>query len=86
MYEAQTPDDGANIKNLDSVDSPQPSEGATNPFYSILAGEHKVRELLLLAPANKESIPCEVVDYSEEEEVTEHIDTTVEITIDSPLD
>jgi hypothetical protein len=86
MYEAQTPDDGANIKNLDSVDSPQPSEGATNPFYSILAGEHKARELLLLAPANKESITCEVVDYSEEEEVTEHIDTTVEITIDSPLD
>ncbi len=85
MYEAQTPDDGANIKNL-NVDSPQSSEGTTNPFYSILAGEHKVRELLLLAPATEQSLPSPAADYSEEEEVTEHIDTEVEITIDAQED
>ncbi len=82
MYEAQTPDDGANIKNL-NVDSPQSSEGVTNPFYSILAGEHKARELLLLAPATEESPPSAAADYLEEEEVIEHIDTEVEITIDA---
>ncbi len=85
MYEAQTPDDGANIKNL-NVDSPQSSEGTINPFYSILAGEHKARELLLLAPATEESLPSPAADYSEEEEVTEHIDTEVEITIDAQED
>ncbi len=85
MYEAQTPDDGANIKNL-NVDSPQSSEETTNPFYSILAGEHKARELLLLAPATEESLPSPAADYSEEEQVTEHIDTEVEITIDAQED
>ena len=86
MHEAQTPDDGANIKNLNSVDSPQSSKGTTNPFYSILVGENKPRELLLLAPAAQESTSPAVVDYSQEEEVTEYIDTKVEITIDSGLD
>ncbi|MEM6754720.1 MAG: hypothetical protein AAF630_17315 [Cyanobacteria bacterium P01_C01_bin.38] len=86
MHEAQTPDDGVNIKNLNSVDSSVSSEGTNNPFYSILAREHKAKELLLLAPANEESLPPAVVDYSQEKEVTEHIDTTVEITIDSGLD
>ena len=86
MHEAQTPDDGVNIKNLNSVDSPQSSKGTTNPFYSILAGENKPRELLLLAPAAEESISPAVVDYSQEEEVTEHIDKKVEIIIDSGLD
>ncbi len=86
MHEAQTPDDGANIKNINSVDSPNSSEGTTNPFYSILAGEHKARELLLLAPATEESLPSAVVDYSEQEEVTSHIHTEVEITIDSQFD
>ncbi|MGB3637058.1 MAG: hypothetical protein WBA39_05635 [Rivularia sp. (in: cyanobacteria)] len=88
MHEAQTPDDGVNIKNLNSVDSPKSSEGTANPFYSILAGEHKprARELLLLAPANEKSLPSADVDYSEQEEVTSHIHTEVEITIDSPLD
>lgn len=86
MHEAQTPDDGVNIKNLNSVDSSVSSEATTNPFYSILAGEHKARELLLLAPAAEESISPVTVDNSQEEEVTEHIDTRVEITIDSGLD
>ncbi|MEM6401796.1 MAG: hypothetical protein AAF757_16445, partial [Cyanobacteria bacterium P01_D01_bin.116] len=85
MHEAQTPDDGANIQNLNSVDSSRSSEGTTNPFYSILAGEDKARELLLLAPAKEEALPSAVADYPEEEEVTEHIDTKVEIIIDSKL-
>ncbi len=86
MHEAQIPDDGVNIINLNSVDSPQSSKGMANPFYSILAGEDKARELLLLAPATEESISPAVVDYSQQEEVTEHIDAQVEITIDSGLD
>jgi len=85
MHEAQTPDDGANIQNLNSVGSSRSSEGTTNPFYSILAGEHKAKELLLLAPARDESMPSATVDYSHEEEVTEDINTEVEIIIDSNL-
>ncbi|MEO0686694.1 MAG: hypothetical protein AAFY76_17050, partial [Cyanobacteria bacterium J06649_11] len=81
MHEAQTPDDGANIQNLNSVDSSQSSVVTTNPFYSILAGEHKAKELFLLAPAREESLSDTAVD---EEEVTEHIDTEVEVIIDSP--
>ncbi|MEO1693487.1 MAG: hypothetical protein AAFR63_18470, partial [Cyanobacteria bacterium J06631_6] len=57
MHEAQTPNDGANIKNLNSVDSSQSSEGTTNPFNSILVGEYKAKELLLLAPAREEALP-----------------------------
>ncbi|MBV6624389.1 MAG: hypothetical protein KI793_15865 [Rivularia sp. (in: Bacteria)] len=83
MYEAQNPNNGANFKNLNSVNSPKPSEGTTNPFYSILAGERKVKELLLLAPAVEESLSNQSVDYSEEEDDTEHIDTEVEVIIDS---
>ncbi|MDY6902345.1 MAG: hypothetical protein SWZ49_30390 [Cyanobacteriota bacterium] len=85
MYEAQTPDDGANIKNLNSVDSSRSSQGTTNPFNSILAGEYKARELLLLAPAREEELPHATVDYPEEETATEHIDTEVEIINDSNL-
>ncbi|MCJ8282514.1 MAG: hypothetical protein MJK14_22485 [Rivularia sp. ALOHA_DT_140] len=86
MHEAQTPDDGANIQNLNSVDSSQSSVVTTNPFYSILAGEHKAKELFLLAPAREESQPDAAADYvdEDEEEVTEHIDTEVEVIIDSP--
>lgn len=85
MHEAQTPDDGANIKNLNSVDSSRSSEGTTNPFNSILAGEYKAKELLLLAPAREEALTSPTVDYSEGKGVTEHIDTEVEIIIDSNL-
>lgn len=85
MHEAQTPDDGANIKNLNSVDSSRSSEGTTNPFNSILAGEYKAKELLLLAPAREETLTSPTVDYSEGKGDTEHIDTEVEIIIDSNL-
>ena len=83
MHEAQTPDDGANIKNLNSVDSSRSSEGTANPFNSILAGEYKAKELLLLAPARDEALSSPTVDYPEGETVTEHIDTQVEFIIDS---
>ncbi|MEL6162912.1 MAG: hypothetical protein AAFR37_03815 [Cyanobacteria bacterium J06628_3] len=83
MHEAQTPNDGANIKNLNSVDSSQSSEGTTNPFNSILVGEYKAKELLLLAPAREEALPSATVDYPEEDVAAEDIDTKVEIIIDS---
>ncbi|AFY54868.1 hypothetical protein Riv7116_2352 [Rivularia sp. PCC 7116] len=83
MHEAQNPYNGANIKNLNSVDSPQPSERTTNPFYSILAGERKVKELLLLAPGAEEPLSNQTVDCSEEEDATEYIDTEAEVIIDS---
>ena len=85
MHEAQTPDDGANIKNLHSVDSSRSSEGTANPFNSILAGEYKAKELLLLAPARDEALSSPTVDYPEEDVAAEHIDTQVEIIIDSNL-
>ena len=85
MHEAQTPDDGANIKNLNSVDSSRSSEGTANPFNSILAGEYKAKELLLLAPARDEALSSPTVDYPEEDVAAEHIDTQVEIIIDSNL-
>ncbi len=85
MHEAQTPDDGAYIQNLNSVDSPQSSKETTNPFNSILTGENKARELFLLAPFSEEPPPNQAVNSSQEEEVAEHIDTTVEIIIDSQL-
>ncbi|MGB3652935.1 MAG: hypothetical protein WBA41_17200 [Rivularia sp. (in: cyanobacteria)] len=84
MHEALTPDDGANIENLNSVDSPQSSERAVNPFYSIVAGENKAKELLLLAPASKESSLNQAVDSLDVEEVAADIHT-VEIIIDSQL-
>ena len=85
MHEAQTTDDGANIKNLNSVDSSRSSEGTANPFNSILAGEYKAKELLLLAPARDEALSSPTVDYPEEDVAAEHIDTQVEIIIDSNL-
>ncbi len=81
MHEALTPDDGANIENL-NVDSPQSSERAVNPFYSIVAGENKAKELFLLAPASKESSPNQAVNSPDVEEVTDDIHT-VEVIIDS---
>ncbi len=78
MHEAQNPEDGANIQNLNSVDFPQSSEGTTNPFYSILVGEHKARELLLLAAASEENQSNQIVGSSQEEENTENIDTEEE--------
>ena len=88
MHEAQTPEDGANIKNLNSVDSSESPSKTTNPFYSILAGENTAKELLLLAPASKELQPNQAVNYLNEEEeevITEYIDAEVEIMIDSPV-
>jgi hypothetical protein len=85
MHEAQTPDDGAYIEKLNSVDSSQSSEGTTNPFDSILVGENKARELLLLAPASKETQLNQAVNSFEEDEVIEDedIDYSVEVIIDS---
>ena len=85
MHEAQTPDDGAYIQNLNSIDSPQSSAGATNPFHSILAGENKAKKLLLLAPASEEAPLNQAMHSSPEEEIVEDIDYSVEIIIDSQL-
>ena len=81
MHEALTPDDGTNIENL-NVDSPQSSQRAVNPFYSIVAGENKAKELFLLAPASKESSPNQAVNSPDVEEVAADIHT-VEVIIDS---
>ncbi len=85
MHEALTPDDGTNIENL-NVDSPQSSQRAVNPFYSIVAGENKAKELFLLAPASKESSkessPNQAANSPDVEEVAEDIHT-VEVIIDS---
>ncbi|MEA5596107.1 hypothetical protein [Rivularia sp. UHCC 0363] len=80
MHEAQTPDDGAD-QNFNSVDSSRSSEGTANPFHSILAGENKVTEVLLLRPASEE-VPNQTADFSEQD-VTEDIDRVVEVIIDS---
>ncbi|MEB3214718.1 MAG: hypothetical protein VKN72_00440 [Nostocales cyanobacterium 94392] len=82
MHEAQTPDDGAYIQNLNSVDLLQSSEKAANPFHAILAGENKATEVLLLAPASEEPSGHQTVSSSEEDQITQE---TVEIIIDSQL-
>ncbi|MEM9925969.1 MAG: hypothetical protein AAF915_19825 [Cyanobacteria bacterium P01_D01_bin.50] len=84
MHEAQTPDDGAYIQNLNSIDLPQSSAGATNPFHSILAGENKAKKQFLLPPAfAEEAPPNQTMNSSPEEEVVEDIDYSVEVIIDS---
>lgn len=85
MHEAQTPDDGAYIQNLNSIDSPQSSIGATNPFHSILAGDNKPKKQLLLPPASEEVPLNQGMHSSPEEEIPEDIDYSVEIIIDSQL-
>ncbi|MBE9213423.1 hypothetical protein IQ247_12225 [Plectonema cf. radiosum LEGE 06105] len=79
MHETQTPDDGAYIEKLNSVDSLQSSERAANPFHGILAGENKAIEVLLLAPASEQASLNQTASSSED------IDTAVEIIIDSQL-
>ena len=91
MHEAQTPNNGANIQNLNSVDSSQSPPRETNPFRSILTGDNEARKLLLLAPASEGLQPNQAVKYppeGKEQEITEiidTIDTEVEVIIDSPL-
>ncbi|NJN08036.1 MAG: hypothetical protein HC815_08555 [Richelia sp. RM1_1_1] len=86
MHETETPDDGAYIEKLNSVDSLQSSERATqratNPFHGILAGENKATEVLLLAPASEQASVNQTASSSEEYQVTQE---TVEIIIDSQL-
>ncbi len=79
MHEAQTPNDGAYIKKLNSVDSSQSSQGTTNPFDSILVGDNIDRELLLLVPASKEAPPNQTVNSTEEDEIPENIHKVVEV-------
>jgi len=85
MHEAQTPDDGAYIQNLNSVGSSQSSEKTANPFHAILAGENRATEILLLAPATEEPPVDQTASSSEEDQVTQELDTAVEIIIDSQL-
>ncbi len=60
MNEADTPNNGASVEPLESVNSPQP-EQASCPFYSVLPNENiAIAKLPLLAPAENEHCKTEI--------------------------
>ncbi len=64
MNEADTPNNGASVEPLESVNSPQP-EQASCPFYSVLPNENiAIAKLPLLGPAENEQ--CKSTDVPPE--------------------